>query len=179
MQTGCTLAIRIHSWHDPVSSIETRIREKHGVMTSQQWLLFAGKAMAQDEWPLANYGIRACSTLEVLGRLRGGMPAQSDAMKGHMAMTPAETTTNPTAANSFLLAWAKWVQGPYQALLKNAHFEQQLDVWELGFLQALTQQEVPKGAIAAMTLRAGMALVVGGATRAMAAYIARMCPGNA
>ena len=77
-----------------------------------------------------------------------------------------------------LLAWAKWVQGPYQALLKSAHFEQQLDEWELGFLEALTEQEVPEGKIVAMTTRAGLVLDTGDATRAMAAYKGRCGPGS-
>ena len=89
-------------------------------------------------------------------------------------MTRAESAPGiTTSSNSSLLAWAKWVQGPYQALLKSAHFEQQLDEWELGFLEALTEQEVPDGAVAAMATRAGLALSTEEATRAMAAYKGR------
>ena len=171
METQYTQAIRVHSWHDPVSSIKTCIREKWGVLIGQQRLVFAGKPLTHNEWSVAYYGIGACSTLEIPGPVRGGMPAKSDAKKGDIAMTPAETS--PAAANSSLLAWAKWVQGPYQTLLKSAHFEQQLDDWELGFLEALTEQEVPEGAIAAMTTQAGVALDVGEATRAMVTYKGR------
>ena len=171
--TGRTMTVRVNSWHDPVSTIEAHMHHKQGMLAGLHRLVFAGKTLAHSHWTLAQYGIGEGSTLEVLGRLRGGMPAKSDATNGDTAMTPAAPAANPTAANSSLLAWAKWVQGPYQALLKSAHFEQQLDEWELGFLEALTGQEVPEGAIAAMTTRAGLALDTGDATRAMAAYKGR------
>ena len=64
-------------------------------------------------------------------------------------------------------------QNGYQALLKSAHFEQQLHEWEPGFLEALTKQEVPEGAIAAKTTQAGLALDTAHATRATAAYTGR------
>ena len=135
--------------------------------------MFADKTLTHSHWTLAQYGIGEGSTLEMLGRLRGGMPAKSDTTNGDTTMTPAAPAAHPTAANSSLLSRAKWVQGPYQALLKSAHFEEQLDEWELGFLEALTKQEVPEGAIATMTTRAGLALDTGDATRAMAAYKGR------
>ena len=112
----------------------------------------------------------------MLGRLRGGMPAKREASgdtNGDDSMDATEAPQQQPAANSSLQAWAKWVQGPYQALLRSAHFAQQLDEWELAFLEALTEQEIPEGAVAAMTTRAGMALTAAEATRAMAAYKGR------
>ena len=88
-------------------------------------------------------------------------------------MDTTEAPQPQPAANSSLQVWAKWVQGPYQALLRSAPFAQQLDEWELAFLEALTEQEIPEGAVAAMTTRAGMALTAAEATRAMAAYTGR------
>ena len=169
--TGRTLTVRVSSWHNPVATVTVRDRQR--VPADQQRLVFAGQPLSQGGRTLAQYGIGQYSTLEMRGRLRGGMPAKNNHAKGDTTMTSAEPTTNPTAANSSLLAWSKWVQGPYQALLKSSHFEQQLDEWELGFLEALTEQEVPKGAIAAMATRAGLALGVEEATRAMAAYNGR------
>ena len=57
--------------------------------------------------------------------------------------------------------------------IPRAHFEQQLDEWELSFLETLIEQEVPDGAVAAMTTRAGLALGTEEATCAMAAYKGR------
>ena len=138
--------------------------------------MFASKALTNSHWTLTQYGIGEGSTLEVLGRLRGGMPAKretSGQTNGDDSMDTTEAPQQPQAANSSLQAWAKWVQGPYQALLRSAHFAQQLDEWELAFLEALTEQEIPEGAVAAMTTRAGMALNAAEATRAMAAYKGR------
>ena len=120
---------------------------------------------------LSDYGIGEGSSVEIPSRLCGGMPAKGDTRNGDATMTPAESAHNVAVApNSSLLAWAKWVQGPYQALLKSVHLEQQVDEWERGFLEALTEQEVPEGAVAAMTTRAGLAPDMEEATCAMAAY---------
>ena len=133
------MTVRVHSWHDPISTIEAHMHNRLGVPAGLRRLVFACKTLAHSHWTLAQYGIGEGSTLEVLGRLRGDMPAKNDATNGDATMPPAAPATNPTVANSSLLAWAKWVQGPYHALLKSAHFEQQLDEWELGFLEALTE----------------------------------------
>ena len=174
--TGRTMAVRIHSWHDPISTIEEHVRRRQGAPAGLYRLVFAGKALTNSHWTLTQYGIGEGSTLEVLGRLRGGMPAKretSGQTNGDDSMDTTEAPQQPQAANSSLQAWAKWVQGPYQALLRSAHFAQQLDEWELAFLEALTEQEIPEGAVAAMTTRAGMALNAAEATRAMAAYKGR------
>ena len=177
--TGRTMTVRVHSWHDPVSTIETHMRYKQGTPVGLHRLVFAGKTLTHSHWTLAQYGIGEGSTLEVLGRLRGGMPAKREASgqtNGDDSMDTTEVPQPQPAANSCLQAWAKWVQGPYQALLRSAHCAQQLDEWELAFLQALTEQEIPEGAVAAMTTRAGMVLTVAEATRAMAAYKGRRSP---
>ena len=174
--TGRTMTVRVHSWHDPVSTIEAHLRYTQGAQAGLHRLVFAGKTLTHNHWTLAQYGIGEGSTLEVLGRLRGGMPAKREASahtNGDDNMDTTEAPQPPQAANSSLQAWAKWVQGPYQALLTSAHFAQQLDEWELAFLEALTEQEIPEGAVAAMTTRAGMALNAAEATRAMAAYKGR------
>ena len=174
--TGRTMTICVHSWHDPVSTIEAHMRYKQGTPAGLHRLVFAGKTLTHSHWTLAQYGIGEGSTLEVLGRLRGGMPAKrepSGQTNGDDSMDTVEAPRPQPAANSSLQAWAKWVQGPYQALLRSAHFAQQLDEWELAFLEALTEQEIPEGAVAAMTTRAGMALTAAEATRAMAAYKGR------
>ena len=174
--TGHTMTVRIHSWHDPISTIEAHMRRRQSTPTGMYRLVFAGKALTHSHWTLAQYGIGEGSTLEVLGRLRGGMPAKREASgqtNGDDNMDTTEAPQQPQAANSSLQVWAKWVQGPYQALLRSAHFAQQLDEWELAFLEALTEQEIPEGAVAAMTTRAGMALNAAEATRAMAAYKGR------
>ena len=113
--TGRTLAVHVSSWHDPVVTIKMSIRERRGVPEDRQRLTFAGKPVTQDEQTTAQYGIGQYCTVEMLGHLRGGMPAKNDPAKGDTTMATVETTTNPTAANSSLLAWSKWVQGPYQA----------------------------------------------------------------
>ena len=170
--TGRTMTVRVHSWHDPVSTIEAHLRYTQGAQAGLHRLVFAGKTLTHSHWTLAQYGIGEGTTLEVLGRLRGGMPAKREAnthTNGDDNMDTTEAPQPPQAANSSLQAWAKWVQGPYQALLRSAHFAQQLDEWELAFLEALTEQEIPEGAVAAMTTRAGMALNAAEATRGMAA----------
>ena len=174
--TGRTTTVRIHSWHDPISTIEAHLRYKQGTPAGLHRLVFAGKTLVHSHWTLAQYGIGEGSTLEVLGRLRGGMPAKREASgqtNGDGCMDTTEAPQPQPPANSSLQAWAKWVQGPYQALLRSAHFAQQLDEWELAFLEALTEQEIPEGAVAAMTTRSGMALTAAEATRAMAAYKGR------
>ena len=168
---GRTMTVCIRSWDASVREVSAQIYSRHRTPAHQQRRVFAGKQLMHGDYTLADYGIREGSTLELLGRLCGGLPAKGDTSKGDTAMTPAEgASTVATASNSSLLAWAKWVQEPYQALLKSAHFEQQLDEWELGYFEALTEQEVPEGAVAAMTTRAGLALDTEEATRAMAAY---------
>ena len=77
------------------------------------------------------------------------------------------------AAKPSLTAWAKWVQGPYQTLLRNASFAEQLDTWEIDFLEALTEEEVPEGVVVAKSTRAGLKMEPTEATRAMAAYRGR------
>ena len=106
--------------------IKRQVHSKKGIPPDQQRLVFAGK----NDHTLADYGVEAHSTLELLVHLRGGMPA-----KGDTAMAPSETVPATTAANSSLLAWPKWVQGPYQALPRSAHSAQQLDKWEFVFLR--------------------------------------------
>ena len=174
--TGRTMTARIRSWHDPISTIEAHMSRRQGTPAGLYRLVFAGKTLTHSHWTLAQYGIREGSTLEVLGRLRGGVPAKRETSGHTNGDDNMDTTEAPQplqAANSSLQAWAKWVQGPYQALLRSAHFAQQLDEWELAFLEALTEQEIPEGAVAAMTTRAGMALNAAQATRAMAAYKGR------
>ena len=162
--TRRTVTVGIHSWQDPVSTIEALV----GI----QRLVFAGKLLTHNHWTLAQYSIREGSTLEELGRLRGGMQASGQTNGGDI-MDTTEAPQPHLAANSSLQAWAKWVRGPYEALLRSAHFAQQLDEWELAFLEALTGQEIPEGAVAAMTKGAGMSLTAAEATRAMAAYKGR------
>ena len=135
--------------------------------------MFAGKPLTHNHWTLAQYGIGEGSTLEEMGRLQGGMPTKRETSGQTNGDDIMDTTEAPPPPQSSLQAWAKWVQGPYQALPRSAHFAQQLDEWELAFLEALTEQEIPEGAVTAMATRAGMALNAAEATRAMAAYKGR------
>ena len=76
---GRTMTVRVHSWHDPISAIEAHMRCKQGTPAGLHRLVFAGKTLTHSHWTLAQYGIGEGSTLDVLGRLRGGMPAQREA----------------------------------------------------------------------------------------------------
>ena len=81
--------------------------------------------------------------MDVLDRLCGGMPSAKTATDDSAAMdTDGAKVPIPTAKPS-LTAWAKWVQGPYRTLLRNASFAEQLDTWEIDFLEALTEEGVP------------------------------------
>ena len=171
---GHIITICVQTWDALVRDIQVHVHNKLRARAQRHRLVLAGKQPTRGECTVAEYGIGEGSTLDFLGRLCGRMPAKGDVTNGDATMTPAEGGPSVAAAsNSSLLAWAKWVRGPYQAPLNSAHFEQQLHKWELASLEALTKQEVPEGAVAAMTTRAGLALTTEEATHAMAAYKGR------
>ena len=59
----------------------------------------------------------------------------------------------PPATKPSLTAWAKWVQGPYQDLVRSStSLSEQIDQWEIDFLKALTEEGVPDGSVAAMAM---------------------------
>ena len=50
---GRTMTVHVHSWHDPVSTIETHMGYKQGAPVGQHRLVFAGKALTHGHWTLA------------------------------------------------------------------------------------------------------------------------------
>ena len=171
--TSRTLTLNVGTMGIAVAAVKARIRDTGDIPPDQQRLVLAGKPLLRDERTLDEYGIKVHSTLEVLDRLCGGMPSAKAATDDSAAMETNGAKMPVPAAKPSLTAWAKWVQGPYQTLLRNASFAEQLDTWEIDFLEALTDEGVPEGAVAAMTTRAGLSMDPTEATRAMAAYRGR------
>ena len=170
---GRTVTLDVGTTGTTLAAVKTRICSAANIPPDRQRLAFAGKPLLQDERTLGDYGIREHSTLDVLDRLCGGMPSTKTATDDSAAMDTDGAKVPVPAAKPSLTAWAKWVQGPYQTLLRNASFAEQLDTWEIDFLEALTEEGVPEGAVAAMTTRAGLNMEPTEATRAMAAYRGR------
>ncbi|KAK9734285.1 hypothetical protein RND81_04G128700 [Saponaria officinalis] len=57
--------------NETVKSVKAKIEEKEGVSMEDQRLIYGGKQL-EDEFTLAHYQISHESTMEVVGRLRGG-----------------------------------------------------------------------------------------------------------
>ena len=113
MDTGRTMTFCVPSWHVRMRDIRAQIRERAHTPTHWQRLVFAGKQLVRGDCTLGESGIGEGSTLELLGRLSGGMPAKGDATNGDATMTRAKSAPGvTTASNSSLLVWERWVQAP-------------------------------------------------------------------
>ena len=138
---GRTMTLDVGTMDSTVAAVKARICSAADIAPDRQRPAFAGKPLLQDERTLEDYGIRVHSTLDVLDRLCGGMPSAKTITDDSADMdTDWAKVPVPTARLS-LTAWAKWVQGPYQTLLRNASFAQHLDTWEIDFFEALTEEE--------------------------------------
>ena len=51
--TGRTITVCIHSWHEPVSTIEAHLRYKQGELAGLRRLVFAGETLTHSHWTLA------------------------------------------------------------------------------------------------------------------------------
>lgn len=69
--TGKTLNIEVDCATTTVRELKELVQDREGIPPDRQRMITAGRAMSEDDWPLAAYGLRHWSTVHLVLRLRG------------------------------------------------------------------------------------------------------------
>jgi len=95
---GTTIAIEAKA-SDFIETMEASIQKRVGITAGHQRLIFAGKLLEMGH-TLAGYNIHNGSTLQLAGRLRGGMPA-ADAWAVDVESVPVMVVSKDRHQNMF------------------------------------------------------------------------------
>ena len=69
-----------------------------------------------------------------------------------------------------LAAWKRWVQGLYVAFVANKKVQDQVAEWTIQFIEDLSEENVPDGAVPALVARTGVNVDRNQAMAALALY---------
>lgn len=99
--TGKTLNIEVDCATTTVRELKELVQDREGIPPDRQRMITAGRAMSEDDWPLAAYGLRHWSTVHLVLRLRGA-PASLFLDPPHASAVPWPCTPLGPASLSSL-----------------------------------------------------------------------------